>query len=259
MMQEQEEIFEHIQKLFDTNPESFNIIEEEIDIGLQMNYLKRSKKLQKHTLKLEEVLAKVPLLQDTSVRFEEKRDLLIHLANFDEVEAFRAIESFWETAEEEIKPWASMAYRESKMLLESSLLNEKQILISTGLGGKGYKLRFFIALVHAEKENFNDTQKKLITNEVEYAVQSSQGEMESVDFENDLAKITALIPINASVKKTIKNAITECNQYGNFLSEHFLITNIKKLESFEIYTIINQRTINQYSEEFDEFDEEDDE
>ncbi|HPY83167.1 MAG TPA: hypothetical protein PLU45_07400, partial [Bacteroidales bacterium] len=124
---------------------------------------------------------------------------------------------------------------------------------------KGYKLRFFIALVHAEKENFNDTQKKLITNEVEYAVQSSQGEMESVDFENDLAKITALIPINASVKKTIKNAITECNQYGNFLSEHFLITNIKKLESFEIYTIINQRTINQYSEEFDEFDEEDDE
>ncbi|HPY82843.1 MAG TPA: hypothetical protein PLU45_05740, partial [Bacteroidales bacterium] len=107
MMQEQEEIFEHIQKLFDTNPESFNIIEEEIDIGLQMNYLKRSKKLQKHTLKLEEVLAKVPLLQDTSVRFEEKRDLLIHLANFDEVEAFRAIESFWETAEEEIKPWAS--------------------------------------------------------------------------------------------------------------------------------------------------------
>lgn len=258
-MQDQEEIFEHIQKMFNANPESFNIIEEEIDIELQMNYLKRSKKLQKHTLKLEDILAKVPLLQDANVRFEEKRDLLIHLANFDEVEAFRAIESFWKIAEGEIKPWASMAYRESKMLLESSLLNEKQILISTGLGGKGYKLRFFIVLAHAEKEHFNATQQKLIKNEVEYAIQKAQGETESVDFENDLAKITALIPINVSIKHTIKNAISECNQYGNFLSEHFLITNIKKLESSEIYTIINQRAEDQYTDDFDfdDFDEED--
>lgn len=267
-MQNQDDIFKQIQKMFAENPQSFNIIEEEIDIEIQMAYLKRSKMLQKQKKKLEDVLKKAPQLFDAEVRFEEKRDILIFLASFEEVEAFRAIESYWKVAEGEMKSWASMAYRESKMILESSLLDEKQILISTGLGGKGYKLRFFIVLVHKEKQVFSESQQKLISNEIEYAVQNADGEMETVEFEKDLSKITSLIPLNVSIKNTVRNAIQECNQYGDFLSDDFIITNIKKLDSEEIYTIIENRNdekflneidFDSFDEDFDDYDEDDEE
>ncbi|MFW5852313.1 MAG: hypothetical protein ACOCWB_08820 [Bacteroidota bacterium] len=259
-MNEQEKIFQQLKKLFDENPESFNIIEEEIDIDLQMEYLKRSKKLHKQKQTLESVLAKVPQLYDPEIRIEEKRDILIHLANFEEVEAFRAIEAFRDKATGDIKPWVSMAYRESKMVLESSLLDEKQILISTGLGGKGYKLRFFIVLVNSNSEEYSETQQKLIQTEIEYTLKHANGEFESVVFEHDLAQITALVPINISVKDTIKSAIDECNQYGNFIAENFLVTNIKKLNSEEIYQIISEKNTDNeiksidFEDDFDDFD-----
>ncbi|MFO7869084.1 MAG: hypothetical protein R6U95_07280 [Bacteroidales bacterium] len=263
-MNEQEKIFQQIQKLFDENPESFNIIEEEIDIDLQMEYLKRSKKLHKEKKPLETVLNQVPLLYDKETRSEEKRDILINLADFEEVEAFRAIEAFHKEAPEDMKPWAAMAYRESKMVLESSLLDEKQILISTGLGGKGYKLRFFIVLVNKKKEEYSETQQKLIETEIEYALKNADSKFESIEFENDLAKIFTLIPINISIKETIQLAIDECNQYGNFIDENFLVTNIKKLSSEEIYQVINQKNADQelksidIEDSFDENDFDDD-
>ena len=129
-MSDEEQIFEQLQSLFNNNPESFNIIEEQIDIDLQMSYFKRSKKLKKKNITLATILEKVPQLYDPEIRTEEKRDILMILASIDQVEAFRAIEAFWKQAEGDIKPWASMAYRENKMMLESSLLDEKQILIS---------------------------------------------------------------------------------------------------------------------------------
>lgn len=249
-MQNQDKIFEQLRTLFESQPESFNVIEEQIDIDLQLNYFKRSKKLRKQNLSVEEVLEKATVLDDAESRLEEKRDILMLLASFDSVETFRKVEAFWKNAQADIKPWASMAYRESKMAVESSLLDEKQILISTGLGGKGYKLRFFIVLVHKENETYSDSQKKLIETEVEFAVNKSEGVFESISFEDEFAKILSLIPLNINVKTTVNAAIEECNQYGDFISENFLITNVKELDNEEIKQVMTQRN----EEDFDETD-----
>ncbi|HON52264.1 MAG TPA: hypothetical protein PLS12_03590, partial [Bacteroidales bacterium] len=103
-MIDEEHLLEHLQSLFGKNPEQFNIIEEQIDIQLQMSYFKRSKRLKKKKVELQDMLQKVPLLYQDDVRIEEKRDILIHLASFEQVEAFRAIEAFWKVAEGDIKP-----------------------------------------------------------------------------------------------------------------------------------------------------------
>ncbi len=259
-MDEQDKIFEQLKNLFEKQPNSFNVIEEKIDIEIQLNYFKRSKKLKKQNLSKEEALKKAPILFDSESRFEEKRDVLIHLASFEEVETFRKVEEYWKQAEGEIKPWASMAYRESKMALESSLLDEKQILISTGLGGKGFKLRFFIVLINNEATVYSESQQKLVRNEIEYIVKKAEGELETVTFENEFAKILALIPLNVNVKNTINKIVDECNQYGNFLSENFLITNVKELELEEIYDVISTRLVEDLDEDiiedFSDFDDE---
>lgn len=236
---------EDLQTMFETNPQMFNIVEEPIDIDLQLSYFKRSKRLKKQVFKLEEVLAVVPQLYDEHLRVEEKRDILILLASFESVEAYRALEAFWKTAQGEVKPWAAMAYQESKMSLESSLLDEKQVLISTGLGGKGYKLRYFICFLHNEDTEYTDVQQKIIRNELSYIFQQYQSECEQVEFSGSYAKILALIPLNADVREILTKTAEECNQYGNFISHNFMVTNVKALDDEEITDMIQTRELEQ--------------
>lgn len=232
-------ILDKIQKIYSDNPQGLNIIEEQIDLDIQMNYFKRSGMLKKHVFSFDEILEKLPILYDPDARLEEKRDELICLASFDNVEAFRILEKFKEESEGEIKLWAAMAYRESKMLLESSLLDEDQILISTGLGGKGTRLRYFVCLVHRNEEPYTDVQEKLIREEFESSAERSEAEIESLVFENQYVKVSILIPINASVKSVVDPVIEVGEEFGDFIDEHVIITNVRTFTNDEINDIVH--------------------
>ncbi|MCL2329303.1 MAG: hypothetical protein FWC39_12430 [Bacteroidetes bacterium] len=234
---------EDLQTMFETNPQMFNIVEEPIDIDLQLGYFKRARKLKKQARKLEDVLAMVPQLYDEHLRVEEKRDILILLASFESVEAFRALEAYWKTAQGDVRPWVAMAYQESKMSLESSLLDEKQVLISTGLGGKGYKLRYFICFLHNEDIPYTNTQQKIIQNELSYIFKDYQAECETVEFSGSYAKILALMPLAADVREILIKVAEECNQYGNFISHNFMVTNVKALDDEEITELVQTREL----------------
>lgn len=237
---------EDLQTMFETNPHMFNIIEEPIDIDLQVKYFKRSQRLKKQVHKVEDVLARVSQLYDENIRVEEKRDILILLASFNEnVEAYRALEAFWNTAQGDVRPWAAMAYRESKMSLESSLLDEKQVLISTGLGGKGYKLRYFICFLHNENIEYTDVQQKIIRDELSFIFQQYQAECEKVEFSGSYAKISGLIPFTADVREILTKVTEECNQYGNFISTNFMVTNVKALDDEELTEFLQTREFEQ--------------
>ncbi|MDR0941333.1 MAG: hypothetical protein LBM68_03810 [Bacteroidales bacterium] len=238
---------EDLRTMFETNPRMFNIIEEPIDVELQVKYFKRSQRLKKQVYKLEDVLARVPQLYDENIRVEEKRDILILLASFnDNVQAYRALETFWNTAAQgDVRPWAAMAYRESKMSLESSLLDEKQVLISTGLGGKGYTLRYFICFIHNENVEYTDVQQKILRNELSFIFQQYQAECEKVEFSGRFAKVFGLIPFTAEVREILTKVTDECNQYGNFISPNFMVTNVKALDDDEIDLFLQTRELEQ--------------
>jgi hypothetical protein len=55
-----------------------------------------------------------------------------------------------------LKDWAALSLQESRMTLESSLLDENQVIISTGLGGKAKKLRYFAVIAAKRRENFSE-------------------------------------------------------------------------------------------------------
>ncbi len=80
-----------------------------------------------------------------------KKEILARLATIEKVECYRVIEAFLEIAEEDLHDWALLALNESRMLLESKILDENQVFISTGLGGKEEKLRYFVALMSRTK------------------------------------------------------------------------------------------------------------
>ena len=241
-MSSQKDLFDKIQKIYQKNPNRLNIIEEQIDLDIQMNYFKRSGMLKKQVVTLDEVLAKVPVLYDPDARLEEKRDILILLASFEDIETFRFLEKYKNEAVGEIKLWASMAYRESKLLLESSLLeDDERILISTGLGGKGTKLRYFICLVHKNEEFFTETQERIIRNELASSMERHDAELESFSVENHLLKMFLLVPINEQVKDIVNDIIDACEELGDFLDNHISITNVRAFSNDEISQIVHDR------------------
>lgn len=240
-MPSQKDLFDKIQKIYSDNPQRLNIIEEQIDIEIQMNYFKRSAMLKKHVVELEDVLAKVPLLYDVDARLEEKRDILIQLASIEDVDTFRFLEKYKNEATGEIKLWASMAYRESKMLIESSLLDDEndQILISTGLGGKGTSLRYFICLVHKNEDPFTEVQEQIIKNEFDSSTEKYGSVIESFSVENHLVKTFLLVPINVPIKNVVADVIEAGEELGNFLDDHTIITNVRALSNEEIEEVIH--------------------
>lgn len=250
------EILDKLQKAFGSMPNKFNILEEKIDVELQMEYFEFSKK-HKKDLDKDVVLENVEKLFDEETDIEEKKLLLVQLASIDEVESFRFIEKFGENPQpKELKDWSILALQEAKMHIESSLLDEAQVFISTGLGGKGTKLRYFTVFSSNDKTNFTDVQKKIIKNEIEFSLKEQNAELEKLYFEEDIATITAIIPIDITIQDLFKKVLSDCNQFGDFLTPDFIITNMKEFSISEIRDFIAQQE--KENEEENEKDIEDD-
>jgi len=150
------------------------------------------------------------------------------------VESYRILEKFLNGNQGGFNAWAILALQENRMLLESVLLDESHVFISTGLGGKGEKLRYFIVLFGKDKTDFTDLQKKIIRNELEICLKKYNSEMEELNFSGYLANLMAIIPMKVIIKQIFDEAISECNEYGNFLLSNFIITNVKELSFDEI-------------------------
>ncbi len=232
-------VYQKIQELLSKRGQAVTILEEQVDIEMQKEYFNFSKELSK-TLDKNLVLKEKDLLFEATTSVEKKKELLSALAKIDHPEAFRAIETYKENSDEELNQWSTLAIQESKMVLETSLLGDAPIFISTGLGGKGNKLRYFLVLVNREELAFLDWQKSLIRKELDYELKKADGELEGVEYDLDKVLVKVLLPISVSIKDVFASAIKECNELGDFLMESFIVTNIKILESEEIDKLVQE-------------------
>lgn len=230
-----EDIYRSLEELFGKIPKNVNIFEDQIDIDVQMSYFEASRKCKAKETDIEEITELQSKLFDDEVDGEEKKEILIKLSNIDDVEAFRAIEKYSNYEHNDLKDWTSLALQDSRLSLESYLLDEDQIIISTGLGGKGNKLRYFLAFSTNNNEDFTDLQQRLLTKELEFSFRKTEGEIENIEFHTRFCLLTALIPMSSSINKIISSTIDECNQIGNFLETKFVVTNVKILTVDDIY------------------------
>ena len=239
-MEDHENLYDKIKELFGTAPGSFNIMEDTIDVDLQMEYFEFSKKMAGE-IEEEWAMERLDNLDDPDVTQHEKRQLLARLATVEDVLAYRAIERYMEHPDPELREWTILALRESRMHMESDLLEENQVFISTGLGGKGTKLRYFVVLIARNREMINETQQKIIRIEFPEVLKRFNGEVEEIESSGYLSAITLLLPIQYPVKQVFNTVIETCNQYGDFLREHFIVTNVRKLSFEEIVDFIELR------------------
>ncbi|SHE48634.1 hypothetical protein SAMN05444274_101489 [Mariniphaga anaerophila] len=235
------EYYNDIQKIFEDLPDNFNILEEQIDMEVQMEYFEFSKKI-KEEKSDENFLECANELFLPETDLERKKQILIGLAGMDDVKAYRTLERFEEQADSDIRSWAVLALQENRMLLQTSLLDEQQFFISTGLGGKGKKLRYYVVFINRHgNEMLTKSQQKLLKDELIFGLKPEDGEFESIDFSDGFSTSLVLLPVTANIKQVFSSIIEECNQYGNFLEEDMIITNVKILSRNEILDIINKQ------------------
>jgi len=226
---------------------NLNILEERIDLKVQMDYFKLSKKV-KENLHKEEIIAKKDDIFNPEKSLDYRKQLLVSLASIEDVEIYRTIEKFSKTENNDLHDWSILALQESRMHLESSLLNENQVFISTGLGGRGNKLRYFIVFISQENSELDDIKKQIIKSELDFGFKKHEAELEKVIFNEKYAALVCLLPIHLTITEILKSIIDECNKMGNFLQENYLITNVKEFALDEIDQLIKQAAENKPTE-----------
>lgn len=234
-------IYEKLKDLLDKAGGKYTILEDQVDVDLQMKFFEYSNELRKNKRNDEDVLKDSVLLYDSSVEPEAKKRILSELSESESVEGFRELEKFLKIAEKEIRPWAVLSYQHCRIGLESKLLDEHKVFISTGLGGKDDKLRYFIAFKNNNDLLFTEVQQKIISNEFSAIFKNNKCVIEELKYIDQYFTLLAIMPVDCVLNNVIMQAINEVNLYGSFLHIDYLITNVKPLEKKDIAYYFNKK------------------
>lgn len=240
---ERDNIYEKLKEILNELGGDFSILEEQVDVNLQVEFFELINELDENKRDPDEVFAEKEMLFDQNTGINEKKNLLAELSKINKPESYRLIEKVIDSDQKDIYPWAVLALQHCRIGLETSLLDENQVFISTGLGGKGEKLRYFIACKLKTNQEFSETQKKIVQTEFDDIFKSNHCKIEKITFNKNHVSIIALIPIDVSIGYVIKSAIQESNQYGDFLFSQYLITNVKMLDYTEIKRFFKEKGI----------------
>jgi hypothetical protein len=240
---EKGDVFENFRESFNKIDGHFHILEQRVPVELQMEYFKYSERMRRDNKVMteEDFNNYKQSLSDSKATADSKKYALLALAVSHEVRAYRVLEEYVQHSEPDVANWAYMALMESRISLESELSEEKQIYISTGLGGKGEKLRFYALFPASDNKPFEDYQRQVIEREFVYSLTKENCEIEQLTISDLYAELLFLIPVRADIKAMLNKVITECNQYGNFLSGMLTITNVKELSAGEIAEVIGKK------------------
>ncbi|MHB1685838.1 MAG: hypothetical protein ACYCVH_00435 [Ignavibacteriaceae bacterium] len=229
---------ENIQKFLESLPDKFGILEEGIDIQTQKEYIKHSHTFERGELTEKKTLGLSNILFDKDEPIDKKKRALVLLAHLGTIVAFRQIEKYNNYPDNELKQWTLLSLQECKMFLESSLLDESTGFISSGLGGLDNRLRYYFLVLPSTNRPFTRTQKDIIRNEFPLVCKDLNSILEMTDFSDTFVGLTVLVPLDVAVGTVIETGIKKCNELGNFVFEHYYVTNLNMPEQSEIGDII---------------------
>jgi len=217
---------------YDKAKGNLHVLETNVPIEKQMEYFRYSEKIKEvDTSSDEPVDELIEILNSNESTVSKIKFALVCLASSGNVKAYRAIEAYNGIHSDD---WSSMALLQAKITLQTQFSDEKQIFISSGLGGKEDLIRFYAFLKSTDRKYFSEYQRNLIEKEIPYYIERYKGISEEIDIKENYFTILFLVQFRVDVKKMMEDAVSECNQYGNFIDKRFIITNMKIFSDEEI-------------------------
>lgn len=242
VMSEQDDLLAKLrQTLSEQGVDSFHILEDLVPIEEQMEYFRYFEQIRRENapfVRDEEVA----ILFSPEESIDRKKRSLSLLATIPDVGAYRSIETYHSSPlEPELLNWSSMALVSSRIILSSDLSGQQQIYISSGLGGQDKKLRFFALFTTTERQPLTDLQREIVEREFTFQLEQADVNVEKIEVKENYFTILLLFPVDKDAKSILNTAVIECNQYGNFLDERFLFTNVKVLSETEIDNLLKKK------------------
>ena len=158
-MKEEDDAFKKFRDSLNGKNVHFHILEHRVPVELQMEYFKYAEKFHDENYKELPAFINVDtgdelyysslseILVEPETETEIKKLILSRFAASKDVKAYRLLEEYARHPDDDVRDWAYMALMESRISLETRLSDEKQVYISTGLGGKGDKLRYYVLML----------------------------------------------------------------------------------------------------------------
>jgi len=235
-----EDVFNLMNDSFEDMDGRLHILEQNIPIEQQFEYFRTSENIRRsmRNIRQEDLNRFEEDLQSLTLSKAKKKKILSTLALSKEVRAYRMLEEYVKKPEEGLANWAQMALIESRMLIESDLSGERHVYISTGLGGKDGKLRYYVLLLSDKGQAFLPYQKDIMKKEFEYFSSKGDTNIEKIHIGNGFVEIYMLSPINNNLKFLLEHVVNECNNFGSFISPIITVTNVKALSRAEINMVI---------------------
>jgi hypothetical protein len=232
-MKNNDEIFDEFRQSLESLKGNFHVLETDVPVERQMEYFHYSENVRR-SVGGDSIENQITALNDFNATPEQRRYAMTYLAVSGDVKAYRALESYYREHKSDRDDWVSMALLQAKITLESEFSDQKQVFISTGLGGKGRLLRFFSLFKSNDLKPFSTYQKELIEKEIPFQIHKYGGESEELKIAENYFTVVFLIDLKANIKEMLEGALGECNQYGDFISRSFIVTNVKRYNEEEV-------------------------
>ena len=238
---ENDNIFSEFQQSLKGLSGNLHVLEASVPVEKQMEYFKYSEKVREHRedATIEE---QISVLNSDHSSIEETKYAMAFLAVSGDVKAYRALENYDKDSKNKfLNDWATMSLLQARITLDSELSDERQVFISTGLGGEGSKLRFYAFFKSEGLRPFSDYQRNLIEKEMSFYIRRYHGVVENIQIEENYFTIVFLLELQVDLKTMLLNAIAECNEYGNFIQTSFVVTNVKRFTAEDIERELKKR------------------
>lgn len=209
-------------------------LQEPVPIEIQAQYYMRSREVR-------EAIEDGSLLLDEERLIEEVEAIagrgewyeLCHicpsLAATNSIRVLRFIEGLLPELEGEPRYWALMAQLELRMRVVDSLVDEQQVVISSGLGGRGELIRLNGYCISATLAPWEPYQRDILSRELADACQKAGGEVEQEVWGDGYLIYTVLLPYHLDMAGALRGFIHQANVYGGFIHPECHVTNMEQL------------------------------
>ena len=232
-MKKDRDIFSEFQDSLKGFEGNLHVLDTAVPLEKQLAYFRYSENI-RNNQEEENLEEQIEILNSADSSFDAIKYAMAFLAISGDVKAYRALENYNKTSNADLNDWASLSLLQAKITLESEFSEEKPVFISTGLGGKANQLRFFAFFKSSNLEPFTTYQRTLIEKEFPFFINKCQGTLEDIKIESNYFTLLFLVTLHVELKKMLEEAVDECNQYGDFINTHFVVTNVKVFNEEDI-------------------------
>lgn len=208
-----------IESLLDSIPNEFRVIENKIDAKVMEEYYTIAESLEDKTQ--DSIIINKNNQTESSSKDDIKK-LLVRLSKIGDVKSYRKIEEIIESCKPEILDFSCVALNFARLNLESNLSDEPVGFISTALGGKGKKLRYYFIVT--SKERIDEDKELEIIRELNNICIKDNSELEEIENHGNYMLVKILVSMDFAIGNVIDKLTGNCS----FLDKEYMCTNLEK-------------------------------